>query len=622
MTVLFVSLGPSAEHLERPRLEKLFNHWAPKGPDGSWVNDSSVAWIGQHLLRITTLCQSRPGASRSNEARASLVASVRLDDRTNLVNSFPESERHRLLHASHQDLLLECYLRWGMDWLRHVTGEFCGVLFDELNDRVIAFTDRMGIRPLYLYESDSEVLISTELSLLIAHPNVNLELDPQSLGRFLIFGHHDFGARSRTPFAKISRLNGGRQRIFSDRQAKDMVYWEFPSDPTENLPRRPVELKEAFREVLRSAILDRAQGAATGLLLSGGLDSGAIGAMLAPMTAGSDGPIHLRSYTGLKDSRDEERRFAEHTLSMLGLSSHRWVDYSAEVPLASYQPTAVPLQDPFPSASRRQVHLLSADGCRSIIRGTAADALLRNENWTLSDAFAKLGPIGGLGCALTSFAELPGRPAFGLRKKFGRTKSKQQRNMARDWRFPVWLSQDFERENDLELAWQRAIGASACLNHSLRPQGRSSLELVGWHEDTFIPSPVVYTFKTSDPFLDARVINFALSLQPLPWTQNKHLIRSAFSTLLPKPVLQRPKTPAGDLLAPHATGSWWHQRRHEIDQVVELQEFVQLSKLPDYTESVSMGRSFIDLRPIILGLWIKGLQHLRNSPESGLDTSR
>ena len=53
--------------------------------------------------------------------------------------------------------------------------------------------------------------------------------------------------------------------------------------------------------------------------------------------------------------------------------------------------------------------------------------------------------------------------------------------------------------------------------------------------------------------LDIRLIDFVLRLPPQPWFDRKYLLRRAMKGALPKPVLTRRKTPAGNIWRPCST---------------------------------------------------------------------
>ena len=79
--------------------------------------------------------------------------------------------------------------------------------------------------------------------------------------------------------------------------------------------------------------------------------------------------------------------------------------------------------------------------------------------------------------------------------------------------------------------------------------------------------------ETRWPFVDLRVLSFAVRLHPFPWCVSKHLVRRAVQTSLPIEVLERPKTalgrdPLAAFVAAHglpqwreSAGQWFDSRR-------------------------------------------------------------
>jgi asparagine synthase (glutamine-hydrolysing) len=83
--------------------------------------------------------------------------------------------------------------------------------------------------------------------------------------------------------------------------------------------------------------------------------------------------------------------------------------------------------------------------------------------------------------------------------------------------------------------------------HPLRPRNVRALGSPLWdaHYESLAPAntlaPVLHTL----PFVDPRIFAFVFAIPPVPWCQNKQLLRAAMRDELPAAVLARPKTPLG-----------------------------------------------------------------------------
>jgi len=79
------------------------------------------------------------------------------------------------------------------------------------------------------------------------------------------------------------------------------------------------------------------------------------------------------------------------------------------------------------------------------------------------------------------------------------------------------------------------------------------------------------------PYLDLRVLEFLLSVPPVPWARRKLLMREAMRGQLPQPVLARRKTP---LAAAPAAGPVVALGLPELSSKALLARYVDLRALP------------------------------------------
>ena len=82
------------------------------------------------------------------------------------------------------------------------------------------------------------------------------------------------------------------------------------------------------------------------------------------------------------------------------------------------------------------------------------------------------------------------------------------------------------------------------------------------------------------PYLDLRVVRFALGLPNMPWAYNKHLLRRLGATTLPKEITSRPKTPlrAEPLARSLEQNKQLLLRLAEVPLVPLLEEMICVSK--------------------------------------------
>lgn len=189
------------------------------------------------------------------------------------------------------------------------------VLWDRVRGRGMLAGDRLGVLAPVFRRSGGQVLAALEacdlLSLLESRPGP----DERSVVRWLDSGSLDPRA---TLFDGIERLPGGHLLELRNNAAELRRHWRFEYEPPLEASRE--ETEHELRSGLQNAVERRlGEGATTGILLSGGLDS-AVVAGTATRLCGYDG---LPSYSLVfpRHPQVDEQPFIEALTAELGLPS-------------------------------------------------------------------------------------------------------------------------------------------------------------------------------------------------------------------------------------------------------------------------------------------------------------
>ncbi|MCW8108412.1 asparagine synthase (glutamine-hydrolyzing) [Alteromonas ponticola] len=172
--------------------------------------------------------------------------------------------------------LYECF---GMDeTLAKLRGEFAFALYDEHEDCLYLVRDRFGIKPLYWTQTEDSLVFGSEVKVILAHPDVQAELDSEGLFHQLI----QVMVPGTTAFKGIQQVEPGHMlkvtRSKGKLQIETSKYWdvEFPA-----IGEREAHPDEYYIEGVRRELLDAVQlrlnaDVPVGCYLSGGIDSCAI----------------------------------------------------------------------------------------------------------------------------------------------------------------------------------------------------------------------------------------------------------------------------------------------------------------------------------------------------------
>jgi asparagine synthase (glutamine-hydrolysing) len=311
-------IGPSALRAMTDAIEH-------RGPDedGRWL-EPGVA-LGMRRLSIIDVAGShQPVVSEDGRVHAVFNGEI---------FNFAELRRdlaargHRLATEGDSETIVHLYEEHGLDFVRRLRGMFAIALWDRPRRRLVLARDRMGVKPLYWADTPYGLAFASEVKSLIAGGVVRPELDPMGAELFLA---HGFVPGPRSLFAGVSKLPPASLLVWEDGRATQHTYWTPWDASAERAGNGWAEDTEQLLHLLRTATHDRmVSDVPLGVMLSGGLDSSLITALMAER---SDRPVQTFSIGFAEDGGSNELPDAQRVADRLGTDHHALVTSAADHP--------------------------------------------------------------------------------------------------------------------------------------------------------------------------------------------------------------------------------------------------------------------------------------------------
>ena len=215
------------------------------------------------------------------------------------------------------EVIIAAYMKWGIDFVKKLEGEFAIALLDREDNSVYLIRDRMGMRPLYYYMSeDGSVVFASELKAIMKYPGFVKQINEEILGNYFV---KLYIAAPYTVFKNTYKLNSGTILKVDVQKTEKISYWEIAENykseqknPVENY----AEIKNTLKEIIKKSVELRMRGTVSlGSFLSGGYDSTVICAIAQEM---SDKPLPVFT-VGFDQIGKNEAEFAETIAKHLGL---------------------------------------------------------------------------------------------------------------------------------------------------------------------------------------------------------------------------------------------------------------------------------------------------------------
>lgn len=225
---------------------------------------------------------------------------------------------HRFRSGSDTEVIVHLYEELGDACVDRLRGMFAFALWDRRRRRLLLARDRIGKKPLFYAHCGGRLWFASEPRAILATGEVARDVDHAAIDLFL---HYQAVPSPRSAFAAIRKLRPAHTLTWCDGALSTRRYWKLSYrnahaqvDEAEVCERIRATLLEATRLRLRSDV-------PVGALLSGGIDSSAVVAAMAKLTAE---PVKTFS-VGFDSEAFDESASARAVARLYGTDHHELV---------------------------------------------------------------------------------------------------------------------------------------------------------------------------------------------------------------------------------------------------------------------------------------------------------
>src|SRR5437016_3246297 len=221
------------------------------------------------------------------------------------------SKGHEFRTNSDTEVIIHGYKEWGAEVLNHLNGMFGMAIWDVRKERLVVARDAMGIKLIYYKIANGQLTFGSEIRAIVAAGGSKPEVDPVALNLFLRFR---YTPSPLTIFQGIRKLAPGTMLVVEDGKWQEERWYNYTPVPFSK-PKKEEEAREELLELYRTAVRRHLlSDVPVGILLSGGLDSGLLLALMNEQ--GGPWPAYSVGYG--KSFEDDELTDAAETAKILG----------------------------------------------------------------------------------------------------------------------------------------------------------------------------------------------------------------------------------------------------------------------------------------------------------------
>lgn len=170
------------------------------------------------------------------------------------------------------EVLLLWLIHKGIECINEVEGMFTFSWFNKRSKELILCRDSLGIKPIYLYQDDENLIFASEIKSIFALYPKSKKIDRSLIAEYLLNG---FIYEPDTGFEKIRKLKPGSYEKY-DLQGNLITkkqYWELSKISTDKAIKNSKEINDEIKKSINQHLVSDVP---VGLFYSGGIDSSII----------------------------------------------------------------------------------------------------------------------------------------------------------------------------------------------------------------------------------------------------------------------------------------------------------------------------------------------------------
>src|SRR6266513_2109746 len=297
------------EPVEREMIVRMARSIAHRGPDDEGFFIAGPIGLGFRRLSIIDLAGGRQPMSDAEET-VWIIFNGEIYNYKELRREL-QGKGHQFRTNSDTEVIIHGYKEWGADVFNHLNGMFGVAIWDVRNQRLVVARDAMGIKLIYYKIDNGALSFGSEVRAVVAAEQRKPNVDPVALNLFLRFR---YTPSPLTIFDGIRKLAPGTMLVIENGKCREKRWYNHTRIPfLDGKDEKDAEraLLELYRGAVKRHLLSDVP---VGLLLSGGLDSGLLLALMDEH--GGPWPAYTIGYG--ETFWDDELTDAAETAALLG----------------------------------------------------------------------------------------------------------------------------------------------------------------------------------------------------------------------------------------------------------------------------------------------------------------
>lgn len=304
------------ELVDPASLRRMCQTLVHRGPDDEGYYLRGPVGLGMRRLSVIDLSTGQQPIHNEDE-------SIRVTCNGEIYNCIElrqelESRGHRFYTHSDVEVIVHLYEEFGSDCITRLRGMFALALYDEPGQKLLLARDRFGKKPLHYAFHEGRLLFGSEIKAILAAEPELASVNPAGILQYFYYG---YVPDPHSAYRHIRKLPPGHLLEYRAGQLTVRKYWDLPAYGTQQLISEEECLDELERRLAEAVRLRLLSDVPLGALLSGGVDSSVVVALMARATSA---PVKTFSI-GFREVAFDESNYARTVAERFGTEHHALV---------------------------------------------------------------------------------------------------------------------------------------------------------------------------------------------------------------------------------------------------------------------------------------------------------
>jgi asparagine synthase (glutamine-hydrolysing) len=351
-----------------------------RGPDaeGFYFSEDNKVGLGHRRLSILDLSVTANQPMFSADGRYCIIFNGEVYN----FNELKERLKNKgitLKTTSDTEVILELFAEQGCACFEKMNGMFSLAIYDIIQNKLTLARDHIGIKPLFYYHTEKELIFGSELKVIKAIKNKSLSINKNSIPYFL---HLGYIPEPLTIYNDVFKFSAGSYwqidlQQHSSIQKNITTYWDPVDKITAASLMNEITAKKELKDLLINSVEKQLiSDVPVGTFLSGGVDSSLITVIAASITSHKIKTFNI----AIDDGKYNESEYARAVAKKIGTEHYEFNVKEKEVLelidrlLPTYDepygdPSAFPTMIVSQQAKKNVTVTLSGDGGDELFMG-------------------------------------------------------------------------------------------------------------------------------------------------------------------------------------------------------------------------------------------------------------